>query len=157
MKRIILLMNITLLMLMTGYSQSYNSAIGIRGGFFNGITFKQFTSNSDAFELVASTHHRGLLVAGMFQRHANAFDAPGLFWYYGAGAHVGVYERQNTPWFKNESGNVSTLGVNGVFGIEYKIEEIPITIGVDLTPAFNIIGHTGFWLNSGITLRYILR
>lgn len=157
MKKITLIMGLTLITMLSGYSQDYNTAIGIRGGFFNGVTFKHFTNNSDAFEIIASTHYRGFLVAGMFQRHANAFDAPGLNWYYGAGAHVGVYERRNTPWFKNESGSVSTLGINGVFGLEYKIEEVPITIGVDITPAFNIIGHTGFWINSGIALRYVLR
>lgn len=158
MKKMTLIFGLCLVSTMAVYSQSFNSAIGVRGGFFNGVTYKQFMSGSDAFELIASTHYRGVLVAGMYQRHTNAFDAPGLYWYYGVGAHVGVYERRYSPWFSsNQTGSFSTLGVNGVIGLEYKIDDIPVTIGVDLTPAFNIIGHTGLWFNSGISLRYILR
>ncbi len=137
-------------------AQNYSSSIGVRGGFFSGISGKFFIDNVDAIEVVGAFHHRGLLVSGMFQRHTNAFDAPGLNWYYGAGVHLGFYNRSYTPWYDDEDGNVSTLGVNGVLGLEYKIEEIPFTIGVDVTPAFNLIGHTGYWMSGGVTLRYIL-
>lgn len=136
-------------------AQDYNTAIGVRGGFFNGLSLKHFISSTNALEGVVATHYRGFLVMGMYQIHANAFDAPRLNWYYGGGAHAGFYNRRYTPWFADdERGNFTTFGIVGVLGLEYKIEEIPITIGVDLTPALNIFGHTGFWPGSGLTLRY---
>jgi hypothetical protein len=138
-------------------AQSYSTGIGIRGGSFSGLSVKHFFSGQDAVEGVVAIHHRGLLLTGLFQRHAMAFDAPGLNWYYGFGAHFGVYERRRTPWFPaHRSGSFSTIGVLGVLGLEYMIQEIPFTVGVDLIPAFNIIGHTGLWPGAGITLRYIL-
>jgi len=155
MKKITGVLFIILLTSMSLKAQDYSTALGVRGGFFSGISFKHFVSRTDAIEGIVAFHHRGLMVAGMYQRHANAFDAPGLYWYYGGGAHAGFYERRNTPWFPGSStGNISTFGVMGALGLEYNIYDIPITVGVDLTPAFNIISHTGFWMGAGITLRY---
>lgn len=137
-------------------AQNYTTSLGVRGGWpFSGVSLKHFIDRGDAIEGVAAFHYRGLVVAGMYQRHANAFDAPGLYWYYGGGGQVGFYDRRYTPWFPtDDSGNIATLGVLGVLGLEYKIEEIPITVGVDLIPVLSIFGHTGFWMNAGVTLRY---
>lgn len=158
MKKIAFISLFFTLSILTINAQDYNTAIGVRGGFYNGLSIKQFISRNNALEGIIAAHHRGLLLAGMYQIHANAFDAPGLNWYYGGGAHLGFYNRQYTPgWYDNQSGSFSTFGIMGVLGLEYKIEEIPVVIGLDITPAFNIIGHTGFWINSGITLRYTFK
>jgi len=138
-------------------AQGYTTGVGVRAGFLSGVSVKHFMSRPDALEGVVLMHNRGVMIAGLYQRHTNAFDAPGLFWYYGAGAHLGFYERRWSPWFDDdERGSFSTLGAMGVVGLEYKIEEIPVTIGVDITPAFNLIGHTGLWMGSSLTLRYTL-
>ncbi len=156
MKKIILILGfIAVLSIPKVNATEYRTAFGVRGGFYSGLTLKHFMSGMDALEIVAATHHRGILLAGMYQRHAQAFDVPGLNWYFGGGGHLGFYDRRYSPWFgSHQTGNLSTLGVIGVVGIEYKIEEIPVTVGVDVTPAFNLIGHTGFWINSGLVLRY---
>lgn len=140
----------------TTFGQDYKTAIGVRGGFFSGFSLKHFISGTDAVEGVVALHYRGLLVSGMYQIHANAFDAPGLNWYYGGGAHIGTYAGYHgNPWFPNK-GNYTVFGINGVVGLEYKIEEIPVTIGADLIPSFNFFGHTGFWPGAGLTIRYTL-
>ncbi len=154
MKRIAFLVMVGLISMLNLNAQEYQTALGVRGGFYNGLSIKHFVSSANAVEGVIATHYRGLMIAGMYQMHAPAFEAPGLYWYYGGGAHLGFYDRNYSPWYNNETGNFSVLGLMGVVGLEYKIEEIPITIGVDVAPAFNIIGHTGFWINSGIALRY---
>jgi hypothetical protein len=155
MKKIAFVSFFFIISIITVKAQDYNTAIGVRGGFYNGLTLKQFISNTNALEGIIATHYRGLLLAGMYQIHANAFDAPGLNWYYGGGAHLGFYNRRYTPSrYDDQTGSFSTFGIMGVVGLEYKIEEIPVTVGIDITPAFDIIGHTGLWLNSGITLRY---
>jgi hypothetical protein len=158
MKRITILATFLLFSQLAANAQDFRTGIGIRGGLFSGLSIKHFVSQANALEGVVATHHRGLVLAGMYQMHANAFDAPGLNWYYGGGAHLGFYNYRSTPWFSSSenNGNFSTLGLIGVVGLEYKIDEIPITIGVDVTPAFNLIGHTGFWINTGLTLRYVL-
>jgi hypothetical protein len=137
-------------------AQDYRTGIGLRGGFFSGITFKHFVSQYNAVELVAAIHHRGPFIAGMYQMHTNAFDVPGLNWYYGPGAHVGFYQGRYRPgWFDEPGRNYVVLGVNGVVGLEYKIDEIPISLGLDITPALNIAEHFGFWIGGGITVRYV--
>lgn len=136
-------------------ARDYNTGIGLRGGFYSGVSVKHFISSYDALEGVIATHHSGLFLAGMYQRHAGAFDVPGLNWYYGGGAHLGFYNAKHSSWFKDDTGSFTILGGMGVVGLEYKIEEIPISIGLDLTPALNIIGHSGFWFGAGVTIRYV--
>jgi hypothetical protein len=154
MKKVAFLALVVILSSFSLNAQEYRTAFGVRGGFYNGLSLKRFVTNNDAIEAVVATHYRGLLISGMYQIHTLAFDVPGLYWYYGGGAHLGFYNQRDVPWFQNQTGNITTLGVLGVVGIEYKIDEIPITIGFDVTPALNIIGHTGPWINAGIVIRY---
>ncbi|MEE4176908.1 MAG: hypothetical protein V2I46_05300 [Bacteroides sp.] len=154
MKRIIVLAFLAVFFINTGVAQDYNTGIGGRGGVFNGLTFKQFISSNDAFEVVGAIHYGGLFISGMYQRHTNAFDVPGLNWYYGAGAFIGFYSDARHPSW-TVAGNHTGLGVNGVVGLEYKIDEIPVSIGVDIIPALDIIDVTRFWVGGGITIRYV--
>lgn len=143
-------------MAFTGNAQEYRSGIGLRGGMFNGISFKHFVNPDNAFEIVAALRYRGPFVAGMYQIHANAFDVPGLAWYYGPGAYIGFVEgRYRGSWFDQPDRTYTILGVNGVVGLEYKIDEIPITIGVDVTPALHLLEFTHFTMGAGITVRYV--
>ena len=154
MKKIIVLIVLGLFFIKPGSAQDYNTGIGGRGGVFNGLTFKQFISSYDAFEVVGAIHYGGLFISGMYQRHTNAFDVPGLNWYYGAGAFVGFYSDNRHPSWTGE-GSHTGFGVNGVVGLEYKIDEIPISIGVDIIPALDIFDVTRFWVGGGITIRYV--
>ena len=155
-KRTILLAVVLAILPVISNAQDYRTGIGLRGGVFSGISFKRFISAPNAFEIVVAMHHRGPYIAGMYQIHANAFDAPGLNWYYGPGAHIGFYEgRHARPWFGHPERNYVVIGINGVLGLEYKIEEIPITIAADLIPALNITDHFGVWVGGGLTIRYV--
>ncbi|MDX9940907.1 MAG: hypothetical protein RBS53_01665 [Bacteroidales bacterium] len=154
MKKILVLAVFATMFSYAAVAQSYNTGIGGRGGVFNGLTFKQFISSNDAFEIVGAIHYGGLFVSGMYQRHTNAFDVPGLNWYYGGGAFIGFYSDSRHPSWSTP-GNHTGFGVNGVVGLEYKIDEIPISLGVDLIPALDIIDHTRFWLGGGVTVRFV--
>ncbi|HSV75429.1 MAG TPA: hypothetical protein VLH37_00195 [Bacteroidales bacterium] len=154
MKKIILSLCFVLLLVQAGRAQDYNSGIGIRGGVFSGVSFKQFLSDSDALEFVGAFHHRGLLLTVLYQRHVGAFDVPGLRWYYGGGGFVGFYDGVYHPSWDVEGGQ-TVLGASGVVGMEYKIEDIPISIGVDLIPSIDLIPVTRFWIGAGLTIRYV--
>lgn len=142
-------------MFMTAEAQDYKTGIGLRGGVFSGITLKHFVNQNDALEFVAAIHSRGPLLAGMYQMHANAFDVPGLNWYYGPGAHIGFYEGRHSGWFDDVDRDYVVIGVNGSVGMEYKIDEIPIALSVDIVPLLNIVGHLGLWVDAGITVKYV--
>lgn len=139
-------------------AQNYGAAVGLRGGSLNGLTYKQFLGSENAFEGLVSSRWKGMQVTGLYEVHAMAFDVPQLQWYYGAGAHVGFFDGYDDhPFFDDEDKNESfvLMGVDAIVGIEYTIEEIPVVIGLDWKPEFNILGHSGFWFgDTSLSIRY---
>ena len=136
-------------------AQEYNTGIGARGGFSSGLNFKHFLSAENAVEGIAAFHRGGLLITGLYEYHATAFDVPGLQWYYGGGAHIGIYGSDHPRgWFPDNETHM-TLGVDGIVGLDYKIEEIPISISMDVMPRLNIFGHTRLFYGAGFSVRYV--
>lgn len=149
------------------YSQSYDNAIGIRAGFSNGVTFKHMLGDSKGFELLLDTRWKGFNFTALYEVHKQAFDVEGLNWYYGFGAHVGSYRAyKNHPYFVDNNSsldnngneiyrNYIVIGIDGIIGIEYNFEEVPINVSLDYKPAFNLTGYTGFWGDNGaLSIRY---
>ena len=148
---IVLLMTITLV----SKAQDYSTGIGFRGGFSNGLTVKHFINSENALEGILSTRWHGFNITGLYEIHAQAFDTPGLKWYYGFGGHLGFWDGDNNPWF-DDSNNYTVVGVDGIIGLEYSFDEVPINLSLDWKPALNIIGYTGFWGDElAISIRYI--
>jgi hypothetical protein len=63
-------------------------------------------------------------------------------------------EGMQGPGSTGPNDHYTVIGINGVLGLEYKIREIPFTVGADITAALNLFQHTGPWLGSGLTIRY---
>ena len=52
--------------------------------------------------------------------------------------------------------HLSVIGIDGILGMEYNIQEIPFNISLDWKPAFNLIGYTGFWGDEiALSIRFI--
>jgi len=131
-------------------SADYKSAIGVK--FYpTGITYKQFTSGKTALEGLGYFFNYGARITGLYEIYGNINNAGGLKWYVGPGLHVGFYN--------NKYGGKTTIGIDGVLGLDYKITSAPINLSVDWQPslefgnAFNN-GFTGNW--GGIAIRYTL-
>ena len=141
---------------LTGFSQDYSNAIGLRGGSSNGITFKHFVSEKAAIEAILTTRFGGYGLFGLYELHVPIKSVDRLNFYYGAGGHIGSYNgAKDNRWFKGTE-NHTVLGVDGILGIEYNFTEIPINLSIDYKPAFNLIGHTGLWADEGaLSLRFI--
>ena len=131
---------------------NYETALGVK--FYPGaITIKHFIADDKALEGLLSFWDYGFRVTGLYELHGNKTDAPGLKWYIGPGAHVGSW---NSTWaadYPNRAHGVM-MGVDGVLGLDYKINGAPIDVSLDIQPAFNIIGYTYFDLWGGIAVRY---
>ena len=139
------------------FSQDYNRAIGVRGGFFSGVTYKHFLGNDMAFEGILHTRYRGWQFTGLAEWHAPAFDVPRLNWYYGFGGHVGIFNYvDNSPYFVEDNGRTAVgIGADVILGIEYNIESIPINVSLDWKPALNLVGYRGFAADGGaFSVRY---
>ena len=91
----------TLLLIRIGtYSnaQDYTTGIGLRGGLYNGVTFKHFLGEKNAFEGILTSRWLGYKITGLYEIHNQAFHADGLKFYYGIGGHIGVWNGANIPW-----------------------------------------------------------
>lgn len=138
-------------------AQDYNTGIGLRGGFANGLTIKHFVTQRAAFEGIISSRWRGLELTGLYEVHGRAFNTERMKWYIGFGGHVGFWNGDYAKPYWGEPGTKYTVvGVDGILGLEYSFLEIPFNIGIDWKPAFNFFGYTGFWADGGaLSVRYI--
>lgn len=139
------------------HAQDYNTGIGLRGGFANGLTVKHFISSNSALEGIFTTRWRGFQLTGLYEIHNRAFNTERLNWYFGFGGHVGFWDGDHTEKYWGDPGKSYTvIGVDGILGLEYNFTEVPINLSVDWKPAFNLVGYSGFWGDGGaFSIRYI--
>lgn len=127
-------------------STSYQTALGVK--FYPGaISLKHFVNDQAALEGLGYFWNKGFRITGLYEIHGNISGAPGLKWYIGPGAHVGFYS--------NKYGGGSSFGVDGVLGLDYKINSAPINLSLDWQPSFEFgdgRGFTGNW--GGFAIRY---
>jgi hypothetical protein len=137
--------------------QSYKTALGVKvwndGG---GISLKSFVRANRAFEGIAYFWNRGTRLAGLYEFHFDIADAPGLKWYIGPGAHLGFYNnRYYDPNYYNGNGSGTFIGIDGVLGLDYKFDQVPINLSLDWQPSFEFGVNRGFVGNwGGLGIRY---
>jgi len=131
-------------------SSSYTTAIGIRGFGTSGLTIKHFTSNSSAYEGIVGFWPNAFSATFLFEQYVNAFGEPGLNWYYGIGGHVAT--KSNWAYvdgvmrsYRINDGGFG-VGVDGIFGLEYKIREIPVAVSMDVKPFVEITNKGNAYL-----------
>jgi len=145
----------------TIFSQ-YGNAIGIRGGETTGLTFKKFSGTSAAFEGIASVWYKGLSFTVLYEKYLPAFGAPNLNWYFGGGTHIAFKTGTSTlntfgqRRYHYRDGGLG-LGVDGIFGLEYKMPSAPVAISFDFKPfiEFNTYGGAWFNLDPGLQLKAV--
>jgi hypothetical protein len=149
MKKIILTLSLGICLMAVVNAQDYKTGIGLRGGYYNGLTIKHFISSKAALEGLVYFRWAGAAVTGLYEIHNQAFKVERLNWYYGGGAHVGFYG-------SNYGGGSGTfLGLDGILGLEYNIKDIPINLSLDWKPAFDF-GYSHFFGDgAAFSIRYI--
>lgn len=150
MKRTLILL--AFLMSIIAGAQSYNHALGLRGGFNNGLTYRYYNSQSHAYEFILSPRWGGFSLTGLIEHFRPLGNEPGLSWFYGYGMHVGTYAsgRRNVP----PANDNLLLGVDGIIGIDYKFQGVPLNISLDAKPELNIVPY--FWdlINFNLSFRF---
>lgn len=133
---------------------SYKTALGVK--FYPGaISLKHFTTSNTALEGLGYFWNYGFRFTGLYEIHGNINGAPGLKWYIGPGAHVGVWNDRYKDRYNNDDG--AYFGVDGVLGLDYKFRGAPINMSIDWQPSFSFgtDGRNGFdggW--GGLGIRY---
>lgn len=131
-------------------SADYKTALGVK--FYpTGITLKHFVSPKNALEGIGYFFNYGARITGLYEIHGNINNAGGLKWYVGPGGHIGFYN--------NKYGGATSIGIDGVLGLDYKITGAPLNLSVDWQPSIEFgngfnNGFTGNW--GGVAIRYTL-
>ncbi len=152
MKKLIILSTTFLLFSVTAIlaqskGSSYTTALGVKFFDGGGITLKHFIKENIALEGVGFFWNQGTRITGLYELHYDINGAPGLKWYLGPGAHIGFYNTKN--------GGGSFAGIDGVLGLDYKINKAPLNLSLDWQPSFEFgtgRGFTGSW--GGFGIRY---
>ncbi len=144
MKKLLLLCLTAGLLLIVGSSanaQSYENAIGVRVGSYNGVNFKTFINTNKALDfnlaVRSNNNFNRFILTGLYEVHNPINGAPGLLWYYGGGASIGSYK------VKNYDGELF-LSADGVLGLDYKFDQIPLNLAIDWRPRLALAPDTNF-------------
>jgi hypothetical protein len=160
MKKILMMISIAGAMLLTQHhanaqsmGSTYRTALGVK--FWPGaISIKHFVKTNRAIEGLGYFWDHGFRFTGLYEVHGDISGAEGLKWYVGPGAHIGFY---NSDWYRDNykyrDGGFS-LGIDGVLGLDYKINKAPINLSLDVQPSFEILTHPYFDVWGGLGIRY---
>jgi len=129
----------------------YRTGLGVKFGSwaYDGgaaLEIKHFIKPNAALEGLLSFGNHWFSLTGLYEFHGDINGAPGLKWYAGPGAHLGVWNN-----YKDNDGVY--FGVDGVLGLDYKFNKAPISISADIQPAIDI-PNGGFWVGGGLGVRF---
>ncbi len=174
MKRLIILFVMGILLCLGAHAQpnnevkDYNTGLGLRlGGYTSGFTVKGFINSKGALEGIAGFGIRSFVVTGLYEHHFPITGVTGLNLYTGGGAHIGFFGHRSAYLFhrNKKNGNVVYLvedgatavipGIDFIFGIEYKFQGAPFTIGADLKPFADFYDGVSGYADGALNLRYV--
>ncbi len=136
-------------------AQLYKSALGIRLGDTNGITYKTFLKSNRAFEAIATFRGQGFGLTGLYEVHGRAFNSRDFNWLIGGGGHIYQWNRgyYNRKYIDNERNYV--IGLDGILGLEAKLRTVPLAISLDWKPTIDFINYSGYTGNEvALSLRF---
>lgn len=115
----------------------YENAIGLGIDFGNGSSlvgpsFKHFFTGEHVgkFEVLFGGDYTA--IQGFYEYHRDIEGAPGLKWFAGVGAGAGIAEHNSAFLLKPEG------------GLDYKIDEVPLSFSFDWRPTFFIGDNSDF-------------
>ncbi|MFZ1704921.1 MAG: hypothetical protein WAT79_11290 [Saprospiraceae bacterium] len=110
--------------------QNYNSAIGAKLGYGLVASYKKFLNDKAAIDIFGGIRWGGLVGGAYYELHYDIPSVDNLQWYWGGGASI-------TTWtFGVLDEGYIELGLSGVIGLDYTLENIPLNLSVDWAPTF---------------------
>jgi len=141
-------------------AQVRQHAVGIRLGILQGVSYQYRPVSQFSVEGLLCLYRYEPLILGFAQFHVSNFlgsDKMSVF--FGAGAHFSyVSGYKNTDWFPDNDEQQIRYFVSGIdlqVGIDYFFEEFPLNLSLDFRPAYNLIGHQGYWYGVALSVRYV--
>ena len=152
MKRILLFFFI-LFTINTVFAQDFRQAVGIRAGWTGGFEYRVFTDDYNSYKFLFSSRDRGLQLHAMKEFHRyDLFDfTDQLTFVFGGGIHLGYerwdvrYYNYNTSYYRTRSALIA--GLDALAGLEYTFYTVPISLGFEVKPYFDLWGRDIFDVN----------
>lgn len=145
----------------TAKAQNYPWAVGIKFGAYEiGPSVKYFYHDNAALEGILGLRSGGAVLTGLWEQHMTAFNVEPLKFYYGFGGHIGGggdrYRRIIGDTYERKKGGM-LLGADGVIGLEYKFDDAPFAVSLDLNPRIEFINGSFFDIAPGLGIKYTLQ
>ena len=126
-------------------AQDYRTALGVRLSSAaamqnNSVSIKHFITEKTAIEGLF-TFGDPLSLGALVEFH-KPLAASGLNYFYGAGGYVGFTKTYNVNTNKNETD--PNFGAQGIIGLDYKFNNIPLNLSLDWKPELNIVSDINF-------------
>lgn len=141
----------------------YDLAVGVRAGLSYGFNGKYFLKSNravqsrSALEAIASFRYNGITCVILYEYHIEIFDTKGFYLYCGGGMHAGILDSDKVQWETDKTGDNFYSGFDGIIGLEYIFAYVPLSIGLDWKPAFNIIRDSNFIMDDiALSVRFLL-
>lgn len=130
---------------MVAQHSGYKTALGVRLSSYtamvnNSVSVKHFLNDKMAIEGLLSFGDP-LAMGALVELH-QPMTASGLSWYYGGGAYIGFLKKVNANTQKTTTD--PNFGAQGVVGLDYKFNNIPLNISLDWKPELNIVTDINF-------------
>lgn len=147
----------------TAFPQEFRYAAGIRAGYTSGVEFRIYTNELNSYKFLLGSRMDGAVFHALkeFHQHGLFSFTDQLNFVYGGGLHVG-YERWNTRYYRTNSSYYVTntdfiAGIDGLAGLEYMFAEVPLSLGIEAKPYFDLFGRKVFDLelfDFAFTIKY---
>jgi hypothetical protein len=132
------------------FAQNFKQAVGIRAGLTAGFEYRVYTDELNSYNFLVGSRERGLIVHALreFHRYELFEFTDQLNFVFGAGLHAG-YERWDQQYVTYNSVYYQTrtafiAGLDGLAGLEYMFQEVPISLGLEAKPYFDLFGKEMF-------------
>lgn len=141
--RIILTLILTGIFILNTHSQNFTQAIGIRGGFRSGLTYRYLVNEfaANEFILKMERNEMNLTFLRVYYESNRLNYSPKLIVCKGFGAHIGYKFGDRYSVFTREFVYTNkklypVIGFDVYIGLEYRFEEFPVLVGIDCKPFF---------------------
>ena len=162
MKRFLIILLFSLPLALS--AQTFNKAIGIRGGHSAGFEYRFYTDDANSYKFLLATRDNGVQFHALKEFHEyDLFDfSEQLSLFYGLGAHFGYeqwdkhYVQDNTSLYEERTALLA--GIDAVVGVEYLFYEVPLSIGFEVKPYVDVLGRDFFDLelfDFAFTIKYL--
>jgi hypothetical protein len=146
-------------------TQNYHNGIGVRlGGLTSGITFKHFGKPLGAFEGILSFGYQATVITALYEQHVNIGNSPGLRWFYGGGGHIAffryggyyhwVHKDGKFKYADREGITSAVVGIDGILGLDYKFNNAPVNISLDLKPFIDFYNGPYGYFDGAVSARF---